>query len=84
MRIAVGLEDKTMLLPQSTIYALGLPCVLSSVNSEQRIGDSEYFYKDLHHVFYVDDWWGKLALAREIIYFNRDIKLKTDFSNYMN
>jgi hypothetical protein len=55
-KLSVDLKDKTMLLPQSKIYALGLPCVLSSVNSQQKIGNSEYFYKDPHHVFFVDDW----------------------------
>lgn len=40
----VDIENKSMTLPETVIFALGLPCVLSSANSDQMIGDNNYYY----------------------------------------
>lgn len=80
----INLAKKTMSLPQSAIYALGFPCVLSHINAEQCIGEKHYFYKDLYYTYFIDRWWGKINIARSIIYYERDIKVKLDFSNHMD
>ncbi len=82
-QFSIDLVKKSMTMPQSVIYALGMACVLSDANTDQRLGKLDYFYKDLHHLFYIDDWWGKLSLARQIIYFNRDVKVIMDFQHHM-
>jgi hypothetical protein len=82
-QFSADLINKTMTLPQSAIYALGLPCVLSEVNQDQIIGQPDYFYKDMHYTFFIDSWWGKIDVARSIIYFDRDIKVNLDFQHHM-
>ena len=67
-------------MPESIIYALGLPCVLAKTNSDQIIGDPTYHYYDIKNKFVVDEWWGRIDEARKIIPFNETPKLKIDFS----
>ncbi len=82
-KFCIDIIKGTMTLPQSSIYALGFACVLATSNVDQRIGNKECFYNDLYYKFFVDSWWSKLDLARQIIYFDRDVIVKFDFTNHI-
>jgi len=45
-QFVIDIEHQAMTLPESAIYALGLPCVLASVNAGQKIGNNGYRYRD--------------------------------------
>jgi hypothetical protein len=64
----VDIVNQSMTIPESTIYALGLPCVLSIVNGDQLIGDDSYYYNDLQNKYNIDsfssgDSQGRAALV---------------------
>ncbi len=77
----INIKDQSMTLPESVIYALGLPCVLAPVNSDQRIGSNLYHYRDPINHYVVDRWWGKVECARAIMDFESQVRVKMDFSN---
>lgn len=77
----IDIENQSMTLPESAIYALGLPCVLAPVNADQRIGSNSYHYRDLINHYVVDRWWGNVECARKIMDFENQVKVKMDFSN---
>ena len=77
----INFEQQSMTLPQSAIYALGLPCVLATANSDQKIGNNGYNYRDTINTYVVDRWWGKVECARKIMDFDAQIKVKMDFKN---
>lgn len=77
----IDIEHRAMTFPESAIYALGLPCVLAPVNSDQRIGSNSYYYRDPINGYVVDRWWGKVECARSIMDFENQIRVKMDFSN---
>jgi len=77
----VNIKDQSMTLPESAIYALGLPCVLAPVNANQKIGSNLYHYRDPINHFVIDRWWGKVDCARQIMDFDKQVKVKMDFSN---
>ena len=79
----VDIVNQSMTIPESTIYALGLPCVLSIVNGDQLIGDDSYYYNDLQNKYNIDSWWGQVNDARRIMPFEKAIRVKMDFSNVM-
>ena len=80
-RFMIDIEGQSMTLPESVIYALGLPCVLSPANSDQRIGSNRYRYHDPINHYVIDRWWGKVDCARQIMDFDHQIRIKMDFSN---
>jgi hypothetical protein len=77
----IDIKNQSMTLPQSSIYALGLICVLSPANADQKIGSTLYHYRDPINTYIVDRWWGKLECARKIMDFDAAIKIKMDFKN---
>lgn len=77
----IDVATKSIILPETVIYALGLPCVLSPVNANQRIGKNSYHYLDGINHYVVDRWWGKIDCARSIMDFSNQIKVKIDFAN---
>jgi hypothetical protein len=77
----VDLQKRSMTLPQSAIYALGLVCVLAPANADQKIGSNLYHYRDPINTYVVDRWWGKVECARKIMDFEAQIRVKMDFSN---
>ena len=77
----IDTENQSMTLPESAIYALGLPCVLAPVNADQRIGSNSYHYRDPINHYVVDRWWGNVECARRIMDFESQVKVKMDFSN---
>jgi hypothetical protein len=77
----IDIENQSMTLPESAIYALGLPCVLAPVNADQRIGSNLYHYHDPINHYVVDRWWGKVECARRIMDFESQVRVKMDFSN---
>lgn len=83
-RASIKMHGQSLTLPESAIYALGLPCVLAPVNSGQKIGDNRYHYHDPINHYVVDRWWGLLECARKIMEFEKQIRVKMDFSNAMS
>lgn len=77
----IDIKNQSMTLPESAIYALGLPCVLAPVNADQRIGSNSYHYRDPINHYVVDRWWGNVECARRIMDFENQVKVKIDFSN---
>ena len=77
----IDILGQSMTLPQSVIYALGIACVLSPVNSDQNIGNTQYYYRDPINSYVIDRWWGKAACAREIMDFESQIRVKLNFDN---
>lgn len=77
----IDIKNQSMTLPESAIYALGLPCVLAPVNADQKIGSNSYHYRDPINHYVVDRWWGNVECARKIMDFEKQIKVKIDFSN---
>ena len=80
-QFTVNIEGKSMTVPESAIFALGLACVLAPVNKDQKIGSNLYFYRDAINQYVVDRWWGKIDCARQIMDFENSIRVKMDFSN---
>jgi hypothetical protein len=80
-RFLIDIENQSMTLPESAIYALGLPCVLAPVNADQKIGSNLYHYRDPINHYVVDRWWGGVECARSIMDFENQFKVKIDFSN---
>jgi hypothetical protein len=80
----INLEERTMTVPESCIFALGFACVLAPANSDLEIGNSTYHYHDSINQFVVDSWWGKVDCARQIIDFDHVPRVKIDFSNYVS
>ena len=76
----VDIKNQSITLPESTIFALGLPCILATVNVNQIIGNKLYHYHDSINKFVIDRWWGKLECARQIMDFENQILVKLDFS----
>ena len=77
----IDIANQAMTFPESVIYALGLACILSPVNADQKIGNNQYHYKDPINLYAVDRWWGKALCAREIMDFENQVRVKIDFSN---
>ncbi|MBU2785196.1 MAG: hypothetical protein ACYC45_07730 [Acidithiobacillus ferriphilus] len=77
----IDIKNQSMTLPESAIYALGLPCVLAPVNADQKIGSNLYHYRDPINHYVVDRWWGNVDCARRIMDFENQVKVKMDFSN---
>ncbi|MCT7295237.1 hypothetical protein N5I84_03585 [Ralstonia sp. CHL-2022] len=77
----VDIQNQSMTLPQSAIYALGLACVLAPANADQQIGSNLYHYRDPINAYVVDRWWGKAECARKIMDFEGQIRVKMDFSS---
>jgi hypothetical protein len=77
----IDLKGQSMTMPESVIYALGLPCVLAAVNMDQKLGSNLYHYRDPINYYIVDRWWGNIECARKIMDFENQIKIKMDFSN---
>lgn len=77
----VNIEGQSMTLPESAVYALGLPCVLAPVNADQQMGSNLYHYRDPLNYYVVDRWWGKIDCARQIMDFENQVRVKMDFSN---
>jgi len=77
----INIENQSMTLPQSAIYALGLVCVLAQANADQRIGSNMYYYRDPINAYVVDRWWGKAGCARKIMDFDAQVRVKMDFKN---
>ena len=80
-KFSIDLVGLSMTVPQSTIYALGLVCVLAPVNADQSLGSTAYRYSDPVNVFVVDRWWGQLDCARKIMDLKSRIRVKMDFGN---
>ena len=78
----IDIENQSMTLPESAIYAIGLPCVLAPVNADQKIGSNLYHYRDPINQYVVDRWWGKVECARRIMDFEQQVRVKMDFSNF--
>jgi len=79
--IEIDIQNQSMQLPQSAIYALGLACVLAPANSDQKIEDLRYRYNDQVNTYVVDRWWGKVDCARQIMDFATPVRVKIDFKN---
>ncbi len=77
----INIEDQSMTLPESAVYALALPCVLAPVNVDQKIGSNLYHYRDPINHYVVDRWWGKVECARQIMDFENQVRVTMDFSN---
>ena len=80
-QFVIDIAGQSMTFPESAIFALGLPCVLSPVNADQKIGSNLYHYRDPINLYVVDRWWGKVDCARAIMDFGAQVKVKMDFSN---
>jgi hypothetical protein len=77
----IDIENQSMTLPESVIYALGLPCVLAPANHEQKIGSNLYHYRDPINHYVIDRWWGMIDCARKIMDFEHQVRVKMDFKN---
>ncbi len=77
----IDIANNAMTLPQSTIYALGIICVLSPVNADQKIGNYTYWYSDPINKYVIDRWWGKVDCAKKIMDFDGQVRVTLDFSN---
>lgn len=77
----IDIENQSMTLPESAIYAIGLPCVLAPANANQKIGSNLYHYRDPINHYVIDRWWGKVECARRIMDFENQVRVKMDFSN---
>lgn len=77
----IDITGQSMTFPESAIFALGLPCVLSPANADQKIGSNSYHYRDQVNHYVVDRWWGKVDCARAIMDFGDQVKVVMDFSN---
>jgi len=77
----IDMSTLSMTLPQSAIYALGLACVLAPVNSDQSLGSNTHYYRDPINTYVIDRWWGKADCARKIMDFEKQVRVKFDFSN---
>ncbi|GED22959.1 hypothetical protein [Halomonas halmophila] len=77
----IDIEGQSMTLPESVIYALGLPCVLSPANSDQKIGSNLYHYRDPINHYVIDRWWGQVDCARKIMDFEHQVRVKMDVKN---
>ena len=77
----INIDTKSMTVPQSAIYALGLACVLAPANADQKIGSNLYHYRDSINIYVIDRWWGKVECARKIMDFESLIRVTMDFSN---
>lgn len=77
----IDISGQSMTMPESAIYALGLPCVLAAVNADQKIESNLYHYRDPINQYVVDRWWGKVECARKIMDFENQVRVKMDFSN---
>jgi hypothetical protein len=75
-RFKIDFENKSMTMPESVIYSLGLACVLAKTNKEQCIGNCNYKYWDIQNVYLVDEWWGKIDEARKILPLDKTIRVK--------
>jgi hypothetical protein len=75
----INIQNQSMTLPQSAIYALGLACVLAPVNADQKIGNNLYHYADSINTYVIDRWWGKIDCARKIMDFDSQVRVKMDF-----
>jgi len=84
IHILIDTNKQSIIFPETIIFALGLPCVLSPVNKDQKIGDISYYYRDPINYYVIDRWWGKLNCAREIMDFDGQPKIKLDFSECLN
>jgi len=82
-RGSINMHGDFLTLPESSVYALGLPCVLAPVNSDQKIGDNRYHYHDPINRYVVDRWWGLLECARKIMDFENQVRVKLDYSKVM-
>ena len=80
-QFTIDIENLSMTLPESVLYALGLSCVLAPVNAGQNIGNNLYHYKDPINSYVVDRWWGKADCARQIMDFENQVRVTVDFSN---
>jgi hypothetical protein len=80
-QFVIDISGQSMTLPESAIYALGLPCILAPVNADQKIGSNLYHYHDPINYYVVDRWWGKVECARKIMDFENQVRVKMDFSN---
>lgn len=80
-QFVIDISGQSMTLPESAIYALGLPCVLAPVNTDQKIGSNLYHYRDPINHYVVDRWWGKVECARKIMDFENQARVKMDFAN---
>ncbi len=78
-RFKIEINGQSMTLPESAIYALGLPCVLAPVNVDQKIGSNLYHYRDSINHYVVDRWWGKAECARQIMDFENQVRVKMAF-----
>jgi hypothetical protein len=76
----ISIKPQMMMLPESAIYALGLSCMLASVNADQKIGSNLYYYRDSINTFVIDRWWGKIECARQVMDFDNQVKVKMEFS----
>lgn len=83
-RFKIDIENKSMTMPESVIYSLGLACVLSKTNAGQHIGNMNYRYWDINNIYVVDEWWGRIGEARKIIPFDKVVKVKMDFGQIIN
>ncbi|MBU0468989.1 MAG: hypothetical protein KJ736_08015 [Candidatus Omnitrophica bacterium] len=77
----VNIKDQSMTMPESSIFALGIVCILASPNKDQQIGSNSYYYYDGINKFVIDRWWGKEDCARQIMDFDNQVRVKMDFSN---
>lgn len=77
----IDIKGQSMTLPESAIYALGLPCVLAPQNADQKIGSNAYHYRDTLNHYLVDRWWGQIECARKIMDFENQVRVKIDFGN---
>jgi hypothetical protein len=75
----IDIDGQSMTLPESAIYAIGLPCVLAPVNADQTIGSNLYHYRDPINFYVIDRWWGKVECARKIMDFENQIRVTMDF-----
>ncbi|MDN3562619.1 hypothetical protein [Vreelandella neptunia] len=78
-RFMINIQNESMTLPQSAIYALGLVCVLAPVNADQKIGSNLYHYMDPINSYVIDRWWGKVDCARKIMDFDSPVRVKMNF-----
>lgn len=79
-KFRIDIKGRSMTMPESVIYALGLACVLAPENSNQKIGSNTYFYRDSVNSYIVDRWWGNVDCARKIMDFESLVRVKMDFN----
>jgi len=83
-QFTIDIENNSMTLPESVIFALGLPCVLAPVNEHQRIGSDNYYFSDPNNRYIVDQWWGKAESARKVMDFTNQVRVKMDFTQFFS